>query len=403
MLTKKPVLATKGGIDDYRNLSPDERQIRLKHLNDRSKKLDEEAQRRSILPKPPPPPKRKSPPPSHTPQNKSILPPPPPPPKMKIRGSDSKGIDSGEVKHADQKDKKEYLEKHRTPLWLQTLRDSKRRMAVYTNGRESAHIYWIKKSGQSMIPRINPDSVTGRYLAQEEGTRDNRILLEAEKAVMQSFSEAKSMFPEGKCDCRGIVVVSQGEDVGLTTGNALGIAMNSTNTDNLIRAFELADKSDSDAYIRYQKALIKSGIVHEMTHNIRGGLDDAKNLKGNLKENEVPSHANQFLSIWDSKSSFFTSRLNDLEMERPDSVGRIHAEIGGLHRVYRQLNSLDMARYKPRNFTPQELVKSIESISESQRHAALKRMIADNVMAPVSEFQKDVEAVFERFRPDSPK
>jgi len=296
----------------------------------------------------------------------------------------------------DDQHRREYFKERADANWRLTLKNARRRSNVYSSGDERAHVVWIIDANDSTMNSVGYNSTTYKCLTSAEGTPEHSLLLEGEKMVMQAFVDAKKLFPEEAKLPDGFVVTGQGDTTGMTNANAVGVGVNSFNTNQLFHMLSAAKETGDYRQVRRQVEWIKSGFAHEMTHVARGRLDDNVNGSLKLSTNEVPSSANQFLAIWDKDQGFFDPRLNRLKAS-PQPIGRIHAELAGLKLVQNQLTENEEVPYKPRDFSTQELKRAIASVPEAKRESVVKEMVSENLKTPPQEYEKLVMDVYNTF------
>jgi hypothetical protein len=302
-----------------------------------------------------------------------------------------------EAKLLGEDEKKAYFREKLTQgpnsqMWRWTLKNSTRRSMAYSSGQQTNHVVWMIDSKDSTINGPGPKSQTYKHLTAQPGTPEHAALLEGEKMLMQAFMDAKNLLPEKDRHWEGFVVTRLGDNTGMSTGTILGMSVNSLNTDELLQSLVAKNKNRAQDTVSW----LKGAFAHEMTHNIRGKLDD--NIGDNilLNTNEVPSHANQYLSTWNENQAFFNTRVNSLKLKQ-QPMGRIHAELGGLRLVQTQLNAREECQYKPKDFTPAELTKAIQSIPEEKRTEVLRSMVAENLKTPPQKYQQLVRDVYDTF------
>jgi hypothetical protein len=323
--------------------------------------------------------------------------PPPPPQKLPNRiNSTAAQPAQQKVEELNSEKKKMYFQQKVTPMWRQTLGDAERRSSVYSSERGSNHIIWIIDGRGNPTRSVGKNTVTYKYLSSPENAPEHATLVHAEKMLMQAFADAKNMFPPKTKLDDGFAIYQQGKDAGMTTGNALGIGVNSDNTDQLLTLLAQAEKTGNYSMVDRHINWIKSAFAHEMTHNTRGKMDDSPRLNAN----EVPSHAVQFLSVWDKDAGlFFTGRIVQLRTTPRSTPERIHAELGGLNLVQQKLSGNSHCNYKPKDYSPAELQKAIRSIPENIRQDVIKEITADILRTPIADFEANVRTVFDESKP----
>ncbi|MBT5236818.1 hypothetical protein HOL63_00425 [Candidatus Peregrinibacteria bacterium] len=287
--------------------------------------------------------------------------------------------------------RKAYIKsKMNNPLWIRSLGAAQRRMTVFPSKENTHHILWVKdNSGPTNT--VGAKTLSYKYLMSPEGSLEHSIFLEGEKMMMKAFADAQSMFPKNVKVATGFTVESMSADTGMSHGNLLGYKVNTDNTNRLFTLIAEARKTGDYSKVESHIDWIKSAFAHETTHAARNDLD---NLPG-LNANEVPSHAVQFLTIWDKPDRFFSQRISSLKNKPLSSFGRIHGELGGLKVVQEKLIACSDCSYKPKDLTPVELKKAIESIPEAKRGSVIDTMVAELVTTPVADFQANVRTVFD--------
>lgn len=294
------------------------------------------------------------------------------------------------VQEAERRAYLQSIEEARVALFLErdNSRLSKTRTGVYGSETGSNHIVWVQETSP-ILSGVSKKGLSYRYLQSAEGSPEHSLLLEAEGLMMKAFLDAKKIFPQSTKIYPGFIVFKQGENTGMTTGTLLGIGVNSDNTDELFALLEKARKTGDYSAVHAHMAWIQSAFAHEMTHNARGAMDDHPSLNAN----EVPSHAIQFLSIWDQDQSFFARRIQEIKTDKPKGFQRIHAEVGGLHVVQQKLITESRCRIKPKDFSPEELQKAIRSIPDSIRAHVLMTLAESILKMPVTAFEYNVRTV----------
>lgn len=348
---------------------------------------------------PPPPPKPNDPTQpqvSNQPRRlpNGIVAPPPPPVVVRKEGVASKPTHQNEVVRATEDERREYFKEKRTNnSWFRALGNTEKRSAVFSSNDTRSHIFWMTEAQPGVMSGVGGNSPTYKYLKSPEGSLEHTILIESEKMLAQAFANAKNIFPKDAETGNGFVVRNLGPSTSMNTGNVLGMGVDVENTDTLLLLLTQAKKSKDYSQVQKHLDWITSNFAHEMTHGVRVGMDDHPGLNSN----EVPSHAVQFLSVWNKDQSFFNSRIAVLRGKPEQKIGRIHAEIGGLKLLQRLLIDEKNSKYKPKDFTPSELQRSIQSIPEDRRESVLRELTATIIQKPITDFEQDVRSIYDAF------
>lgn len=261
---------------------------------------------------------------------------------------------------------------------------------VYSVDGRQCHVVWVIDGNASVFNGVGRQSPVYKCLTSAEKTAERALLAEAEKMLMQAYIDAQDLLPAAVRANKGFVILRQGSGTGMTTGSKLGIHMNDMSVNQLLGQLLYAKQTGDYRLVQSTLSNIKSYFAHEYTHNLRGALDNMPKLNAN----EVPSHAVQFLSVWDQYDTFFSSRVSTLKSNPPKNMERLHAELGGLRLIQSKLESHLLCTIKPKNYSPSELKRAIESIPQAKRQEVLKEFAKDIVEAPMNNFEQYVVKVF---------
>lgn len=337
----------------------------------------------ATIPAPPPPPPPPVPrPPTTTPKPSGTIPtpiPPPPPPASKNPPVQKKPVT---VLEGDER--KTHFKKEENKAPLRKLADSKTRITVFKdNNTESSHIIWIEDSTVPSFSGVGKKTETYKYLTSKKGTPEHEVFLEGEKLLIEAFSDSKNSLPKKYKTTNSFSITLKGENTGASY-DSLGLQLNSLATDELFKSISEAKRTGDYSKVKARVDWIKSVFAHENTHVLRGNLDN----KAKLHTNEVPSHAVQLLSIWGNDSingRHFSPHEDSISKGSSSTYDR--AAVGGLKFLKDRFSKNPDCTYKPKDHSPKELKKAIQSIPENKRESTIHGLMDELIESSPEKFE----------------
>ncbi len=249
------------------------------------------------------------------------------------------------------------------------------RVEVYGNGNEIIRVNWIKFKGKyDLFPGIPKDSPSYKYLTSKPGTKEHEIFLKCEKMLAEAYFEAKGFQPDShKHQIPDAITVEGSKTFGMEAGvKGFGIRISSDNLDYLFKALE-----DNDSIkVKNNIAHLKAELAHEMVHNIRTNAEIDSS-------DEIATHAVQYLSSWEH-NPILKSQLEDaVQAVRDDKVTDPRYDtsmVKALETVQKKLSECKEASYKPQDFSPKEIEKSLASINPTNREKVIKTICAEVIL-----------------------
>ena len=246
------------------------------------------------------------------------------------------------------------------------------KVKAFKVGDETCHIIWLRtKLPMTEFKSIEPGSVLAKYLASKPGSKEHAIFQECEGLLMNAFAEAKSKFPNGIKTPSGFVIEGS-TDFGMESGYiALGIRVNGkVHVESLLKALE----SGNERKVQQILESIKAEFSHEITHRIRinNDLESPYAIFSRDIKDEIAEHVIQFLHS-PSRNLRFVRQLHD-SIRKPNKGFYNQAQVASLKVLFKKLSDNTACKYKPKDYTPHEISKAIESISESEREAVIQKI-----------------------------